>query len=585
VALDAICLAAVSEELRGRITGLRIEKVQQPERDMIILSLRGGDAPACRLLISSGSGDARLHLTGYKFENPSSPPMFCMLLRKHLLGARIINITQPSAERVVKLLLHAPDAMGFVSEKSLIVELIGHHSNIILSDSDGIIIDCMRHIGGEISIRRDVLPGLIYRLPPAQPGKLDPFSVNIGEWQDLFSRAAEKTTDEWLLSNFSALSPLICRELSWRAYGQTDFRIDWVSDAGAALSRAFFSLIGEAVSGRFEPCIITDLYNAPREFSYTRIRQYENAANVQPYENFSAMLDDYFTHAAQIVRFRQRAAATSKTVRTAHDRLIRKLAAQKAELEKTASRSSLRECADIIMANLHLMNKGQSTLVAQDFYSEDGATREIALDHMKTPQQNAQRYYRNYAKAKNTEKFLTEQIQLGENELEYLKSVITGIELADGTQCLSEIRSELSRTGYIKPQKNGKTKQVESQPMRFESSAGMQILAGRNNMQNDRLTLKTAAKSDVWLHAQKSHGAHVIVSCYAETPDEQTLYEAASIAAYFSSARLSGKVPVDYTLVKQVKKPPGGRPGMVKYTDYKTIIAAPDEELVKRLRR
>ena len=584
MALDAICLAAIREELRGRITGMKIDKVQQPERDIILLSLRGTGAPSCRLLISSGTGDARIHLTEFKFENPSSPPMFCMLLRKHLIGAKITNITQPPAERVLKLTLQAPDPMGVSSEKYIIVELIGRSSNIILADCDGIIIGCLRHIGGDLSDKRDVLPGLLYRPPTAQQGKLDPFTVNIDSWQDLFNKSAERTADKWLLSSFSALSPLICRELSWRAYGATDFPIAGIRDGGAALSREFFTLIEQATSGRYEPWVITDACNTPKDFSYTRIMQYENALNTQRYKSFSAMLDNYYTQTAQINRARQKAAATSRTVKNAHDRLIRKLTAQKVELEKTADRNYYRECGDIITANLHLIKKGQGILTALDFYSEDGEMREIALDARKSPQQNAQKYYKDYTKAKNAEKYLTQQIRLGENELEYLRSVITEIELTDGARSLNEVRSELMETGYIKPQKDGKVKPVESEPMRFVSSTGMQILAGKNNMQNDKLTLKTAAKSDIWLHAQKSHGAHVIISCNAATPDETSLFEAASIAAYYSSARSGGKVPVDYTHVKQVKKPAGGRPGMVIYTEYKTIIAMPDEELVKRLR-
>lgn len=583
--LDAICLAAVRKELCERITGMKIDKVQQPERDMIILSLRGGNASPCRLLISSGTGDARVHLTGYKFDNPDAPPMFCMLLRKHLTGARITGITQPSAERALMLKVEAPDAMGVMSEKQLIIELIGRLSNIILTDSEGIIIDCLRRIGGDLSDKRDVLPGLLYRQPAVQPGKYDPFYLTTDKWQELFATATEKTCDKWFLSNITALSPLICRELPWRAYGETDFHFDKINDGGAALKREFFLLMEQASNGMFEPWMIADPDNTPQDYSYTRIRQYENALNVRQFESFSTMLDDYYTRTAQLARIRQRASATSKTVKTARDRLARKLASQHAELEKTASRDRLRECGDIITANFHLMNKGQKTLTALDFYSEDDGMREIALDPLKTPQQNAAKYYKDYNKAKNAEKFLSEQMRLGRNELEYLESVLQEIEIADGARDLSEIRSELGQTGYIKTQKHAKEKPIESMPMRFESSSGMQILAGRNNIQNDKLTLKSASKSDVWLHAQKIHGAHVIISCDGTIPDETTLYEAATIAAYYSSARSGGKVPIDHTLAKFVKKPAGGRPGKVIYTEYSTIIATPDEELVKHLRR
>jgi len=582
--LDAICLAGVREELRGRIRGMKVDKIQQPERDMVILSLRGAGAPPCRLLISAGTGDARVHLTGYRFDNPGSPPMFCMLLRKHLIGARIADIEQPPAERVLGLILEAPDAMGVVTEKRLTVELIGRMSNIILTDRDGIIIDCLRRVGGELSDKRDVLPGLFYRPPKAQQGKIDPLCVTADRWREMFLRADEKTADGWLLSNFTALSPLICRELSWRAYGEADAHIGRIGDGGEALSREFFELTGNAKAGRFEPWVLMDADSALRDFSYTRIMQYENAMDSRRFEDFSAMLDEYYTRAAQQTRVRQRASATLRAVKTARDRLIRKLAAQQAELEKTADRNKYRECGDIITSNMHLMKKGQHVLTAQDFYSGGGASRDIALDPLKTPQQNAAKYYKDYTKAKNAERYLTEQIALGSSELEYLDSVLHELELADGARDLGEIRSELMQTGYVKAQKQAKEKPLPSEPMRFVSSGGMQILAGRNNTQNDKLTLKTASKSDIWLHAQKVHGAHVVISCGGATPDEASLHEAASIAAWFSSARGGGRIPVDYALVKHVKKPPGGRPGMVVYSDHRTIAATPDEALVARLR-
>ncbi|MCL2151370.1 MAG: NFACT family protein [Oscillospiraceae bacterium] len=585
MALDAICLMAVKEELRGRIIGMKVDKVRQPERDIIILSLRGGDAPPCNLLISSGTGDARLHLTEYKFENPGSPPMFCMLLRKHITGARITDITQPPAERVLDLALEAKDAMGLVSEKHLIVELIGRSSNIILTDDGGMIIGCVRHNGGEPFGKRYVLPGLIYHPPPTQQGKQDPLSVSAEKWRELFSQHSEKQIDAWLLANFAALSPLICREILWRAYGELDLLVNRVNDGGEALCTAFFTLMEQAGSGKFEPWMIIDFDNSPRDFSYTRITQYESSLDIRRYESFSKLLDEYYTRSAQILRQSQRAAATSRTVSTARDRLIRKLSLQREELNNTNNRDWYRECGDIIMANLHLMKKGHSVLRAEDFYSEDGGWREIALDTRKSPKQNAEKYYKDYSKAKNALKFLSEQIQLGESELEYLSSVLEEIKLTDSESGLSEIRSELMRTGYIKSQKSAKDKPVESEPTRFESSTGMRIFAGRNNTQNDKLTLKAAARSDIWLHAQKSHGAHVIISCDGEPPDAASLNEAASIAAYYSSARDSGKTPVDYTLVKHVKRRPGGRPGMVIYTDYKTIIATPDEELVSRLKK
>ena len=651
--LDAFCLAAVRAELSGRITGQKIDKVQQPERDIIILSLRGGDRAPCQLLLSAGTGDARAHLTEHRFEHPASPPMFCMLLRKHLTGARIIAVTQPQSERVLELTFETSDSMGIVEDKHMIIEMIGRLSNIILTEDDGLIIDCLRRISDDNMDRRAVLPGLYYNPPQAQEGKIDPLTVNAERWQELFdlssvsaSRSSMSeslacsfginersgqaslnagTIDKWLMAGFTALSPLICRELSRRAYGEIDYRTSVVYDGGSALRREFFALMDIVKSSGFEPWVVVDGENTPKDFSYIRITQYEGVYSVLREENFSKMLDGYYTKTAQAARIKQRASATEKTVKTARDRLVRKLAAQVEELKKTADRETLRQSGDIITANIHLMKKGQTVLNAQDFYSEDGEQRTITLDPLKTPQQNAAKYYKDFTKAKTAEKILSQQIVLGQTELEYLESVLDELSLIESERDLNEIRLELSQSGYVKTHKKETTKEKAGDyaPMRFVSSTGATILAGRNNAQNDKLTLKTASKADVWLHAQKSHGAHVIIK-YTDTrsgagdvdrnatgaagihateaaggaetkpdtgtgtgaaPDETTLFEAAVIAAYYSAARGGGKTVVDYTLVRNVKKPQGGKPGMVIYTDYKTIIVVPDEELVIRLRR
>ena len=584
--LDAICLAAVRNELESRIVGMKIDKVQQPERDIIILSLRGAGEP-CRLLISAGAQDARVHLTQHQFENPSSPPMFCMLLRKHLTGARILSVAQPQAERALEFELQATDAMGAIVGKRLIIELIGRISNVILTDTERII-DCLRRIGGDLSDKRAVLPGMIYRSPPAQAVKTDPYTVGEAEWQRLYNTAIDSAAEKWLLSTFTALSPLICREISWRASGDTGMRLsggkDADADADAALRREFFKLIGAARAGAFEPWSIADDDGSPQDFSFTPIMQYEGALRIKREESFSEMLDGFFTKKTQQERVRQRASAMFKAMNTAKDRLVRKLAAQREDMAKAAQRDAMRECGDIITANFHLIAKGQSELTAQDFYRGDGAVRTIALDPLKTPQQNAAKYYKEYSKAKNTEKYLEQQIKLGDSELAYLESVVHEINLAEGERDLNEIRAELEHTGYIKTRRKTKEKQAATAPMRFTSSAGLEILAGRNNTQNDALTLKTAQKSDIWLHAQKQNGAHVIISCGGAEPDEASLLEAAAIAAYYSSGSASGKTAVDYAQVKHVKKPSGGRPGMVIYTNYKTVIVSPDGQLAEKLR-
>jgi len=524
-----------------------------------------------------------------------------MLLRKHLTGARIINISQPPAERVLFFELETLSALGERTEKRLIVELIGRQPNIILTDSDDIIIDCLRRIGGELNEKRSVLPGLLYRPPQPQEGKRNPLDMTGESFDELLKNAKDEPIEKWLISTFTAFSPLICREILWRAYGDTDVRVGAVDDNGEALLNTFLSLTKKVNSNEFEPWLIYSDAGKPYDFSYTHIKQYEKKYFSKRERDFSHLLDSFFTLSGQQKRISQRSAATLKVMTNARDRQSRKLTAQKTEMEETTKRDYLRECGDLITANLHTLKKGQSFFVADDFFADAGSVREIKLDALKTPQQNAAKYYKAYTKAKNARSFLTLQIQNGEKELMYIESVIEQLKRAENEQDLNEIRNELSQTGYLRQprqpghqlqgkqqkgraQKKVKTRHSESKPHRFISSSGLRIFAGKNNMQNDMLTLKSAARSDIWFHAQKIHGSHVIISCAGTTPDDYTIKEAATIAAYYSAARSNGKVPVDYTLVKNVKKPSGGRPGMVIYNDFKTILAVPDEELVKRLR-
>jgi predicted ribosome quality control (RQC) complex YloA/Tae2 family protein len=584
--LDAICLSAIRIELEKEIVGLRIDKVQQPERDELLLSIRGFGRTV-HLLISAGTGNARVHLTDAHFENPQTPPMFCMLMRKHITGAKIAAVTQPPFERVIDFQLDAVDAMGVSYEKHLILELMGRYSNIILTGSDGVIIDCLRRVDTLMSEKRQILPGLLYRLPPTQ-GKLEISDVSELEfYQMLRSVHKEKTVDKWLLDTFSGFSPLICRELVCRAYGETDLRLHKVIevDGGRKLAVAFSALKEVVIAGRFVPWMLIDSSGKPRDFSYMEIVQYEGIYTGERADSFSMLLDEYYTRRDKAERVRQRGAAITKTVRNALDRAIRKLAVQSEELKTTTERERMRQFGDIITANLYQMQKGMTELHTVDFYSPDNEICVIPLDPLKTPQQNAAKYYKNYTKAKTAEKYLTEQIRLGRTEVAYLESVLEEISKAEGERDLSEIRQELIDSGYIrKPKTSKKDRRVEQRPMHFVSSSGMDIWVGKNNAQNDRLTLKTAFKSDMWLHTQKIHGSHVIISCGGSMPDERTLTEAAELAAYYSQGRDSANVPVDYTPVKFVKKPAGSRPGMVIYTNYKTLYVTPDENVAERLR-
>jgi len=582
--LDAITLYALAGELRGAVQGAKIDKVQQPERDTLLLSLRAG-GQNLKLLISAGSGTARVHLSTQSYENPQTPPMFCMLLRKHLVGARIAGIAQPNMERLLIFDLDTHDEMGVETKKQLIVEMMGRNSNIILTEADGHIIDCLRRVDGDMSRARQVLPGLLYRLPPEQqkPGF---FSLSSGERSLLWQNAdPEKFADKWLLDSFSGISPLTCRELCYFASGDTSKPITGFSAAErAAFLSGMDALERRVRESDFIPTMIIS-EEKPMDFSFMPVTQYENACEVTSYADFSRLLEEYYTKRDKQEQIRRKSQTLLKSVRSAHERELRKLSLRRGELLKTGERELLRKQGDLITANIYRIQKGDRTLEADDYYEEDSPRIRISLDPLKTPQQNAAGYYKEYNKAKTAEKYLTELIEKGENEEKYLASVMDELQRAENERDLADIRRELTETGYIRRQRTAKREKIrETTPLRFFSGSGTEILVGRNNIQNDTLTTKTARRTDMWLHVQKLHGSHVIVSSQGKEPDAQTLFEAATLAAYYSQGRGGGKVPVDYTQVRFVKKPSGSMPGMVTYSDYRTIIVTPDEKLVESLK-
>ena len=573
--LDAICLQGVVGELAPQLTGSRIEKIQQPARDQLVLLLRGSR----RLLLNAGANQPRLHLTAQLRDNPSQPPMFCMLLRKHLSGGIIESVRQEPLERVVTLTVLAADELGERSRFTLVWEGMPRRANLILCDRDGRIIDCLRRIDLESEQDRQVLPGLFYRLP-ARQNKRSPLTVTEEEFAALLSHTApDAPLDGWLLDTFTAISPLVARELTARACGSTDAP----ASQGAALWTVFAQWRNAVNYSHFTPTLIKR-NGALADFTYGPILQYGPAAETEVYDTFSHLLDDFYEKREQAERVRQKGQDLLKTATTARDRVRRKLAAQEKELSACLDRDRLRICGELITANLYRMERGQSRLTAQNYYDENCADMDIPLDVRLSPQENAARYFKQYAKAKTAEKYLTAQLQKGGEELQYLESVLQELSQAESEQDFNDIRTELTDGGYIR--QRGKKQsgfQRASRPREFRTSAGLRVLVGRSNRQNDRLTTKDADKRDLWLHTQKIHGSHVILCTGGAEPDEQSLMEAASLAAYFSQAQGSAKVPVDYTPVKFVKKPAGARPGMVVYTTYQTLLADPDESLVKRL--
>lgn len=583
--LDALCLSGVVHELQNALSGAKIDKIYQPGRDEVVLALR---APAgnVKLLLSANPSHPRAHLTQISRENPDKPPMFCMLLRKHLSGARLLELVQPPMERVVDLRLEALDELGDRVERRLVLEAMGRHSNLILLDGEGRIMDCLRRVDSDMSARRQVLPGLFYRLPPAQE-KLDPSSLDRAALESALAAAPEESqADKWLLDTFGGLSPLICRELAFRAGGATDARLHQMGEGGRSrLLDELEGLLRSVQENSFTP-VMLEKEGHPSDFTFQPISQYGPAVSCVPFPSFSALLDRFYEQRENQERVRQRGQDLIRSVTNARDRAARKIGLQEQELAATRDRERLRQFGDIITSNLHAMEKGMSRLTAADFYDPECPQIHIPLDPLLTPQQNAAKYYKEYNKAKTAESILTLQLEKGRRDLDYLNSVLEAIALAEGERDLQEIRQELTDTGYLRrPSKaRDRGKRVASKPMEFRSSSGLRISVGKNNTQNDLLTTKQAFKSDLWFHTQKIHGSHVILWTEGRAPDLQSLNEAACLAAWFSQARGASRVPVDYTPVKYVKKPNGARPGMVTYTTYETAWVTPREELVKELR-
>ena len=571
--LDALCLTAVAGEVRAAVQGGKIDKIYQPTRDEVVLYIRG-PAGNVRLLLSANPGHPRAHLTERNRENPEQPPMFCMLLRKHLQGARILELNQPPLERILDFRLETLDELGDRVERRLVLEAMGRSANLLLLDGEGRIVDCTRRVDGDLARgQRQLLPGLFYRQPPAVD-KLNPFTLSPEELRLVLSNPLGKAWDKLLLDSFTGLSPLVARELAFRAGDDSEKLAAELEKLGKAVEENHFTAYLLVREGK------------PVDFTFLPVLQYGPETESIPQESFSALLDDFFSDRESAERVRQRGQDLVKSVTSARDRTARKLGNQARELEATKNRERLRELGDILTSNLHLMERGMSTFRTMDFYDPEGGEVDIPLDPLLTPQQNAAKYYKEYNKAKTAEEMLTIQIEKGEKELEYLNSVLENIALAEGEKDLQEIRQELTETGYLRRPKTAakRAKRVSGKPMEFRSSSGLRISVGKNNSQNDLLTTKLAYKSDIWLHTQKIHGSHVILWLEGGEADAQSLTEAAQLAAYFSQARDGSKVPVDYTPVKYVKKPAGARPGMVVYTTYQTAVVEPDAELAKKLR-
>ena len=571
MAFDAVFLSAVLAEVRERCLGARVDKIHQPSRDTLILHLRSRDSRE-KLLFAVNPTAPRLHLTSASPENPAEPPMFCMLLRKHLLGARLTEITQLPMERAAFFTFDCTDEMGDAVQKQLAAELMGRTCNLYLLAPDGRILDCLRRIGLDETTRRPALPGLKY-IPPEPVAKENP--LESPDFAAILDRPGADVLADRLMDTLGGLSPLVCREAALFAAGDIDARVSALDREDTARKLAdFFREYG----AHPRPYYYAAPDGTPKQFAFCPIQQY---GSCQKAESFGALLDGYYTLRDRKDAMRQKSQSVRKTVQNLCTRLTRKLAIQEKELQATYDRERLRQLGDILTANLHRVVKGQTVISCEDFYDEEMKMVDIPLSPILSPQQNAAKFYKDYTRMKNAEKELTHQISLGQTELEYLKSVLEELNRAQNEAELEEIRRELSDGGYLR-QDGGKkrVKQGKLAPMRFVSTDGYPIYVGRNNRQNEELTFKLARKDDIWCHASKVHGSHVIISCAGTTPPDNTITQAAQLAAYYAETTGGRNVPVDVTPVKQVKKIPNGKPGMVIYHTYKTVIANPYADIV-----
>lgn len=569
----------VKQELMP-LVGARADKIYQPSREELVLSLRTPRDGAKKLIISANSAAARVNLTAQSFDNPQSPPMFCMLMRKHLCGGKLLDIRQDGLERILCFDFECTNEIGDTVINTLIAEVMGRRSNIILV-RDGRVVDSIKRITDEISSVRRVLPNIPYETPPREQ-RLNLLEVTPKQVWERLSGNTERLSKR-LCSVLEGVSPIFARECAWYAAKDVEAVCAELSESARDRTLFFLARAKRALDGEPDFTVVSDLNGVKKDFCFMNIEQYSTAMLITKAESANALLDGFFAAADRSERTKQRARDLLRLLVNTYERIARRTELQKKELAECGEREVFRVCGDLINANIWRLEKGMTKCTLEDFAT--GEPREITLDARLTPAQNAQKYYSEYRKLDTAEKMLTGLIKKGEEELVYIDSVFDAASRTENELELAEIRKELRAGGYLRgAEKPEERVKKLSEPLRFRSSDGFEILVGKNNRQNDQLTLKTAKATDLWLHTQGIAGSHVIIKTDGKQPPEQTIFEAAQLAAYHSKGRSGSQVPVDCTAVKFVKKPAGAKPGMVIFTNNKTLFVTPGEELVESLR-
>lgn len=567
---DGIVTKAVSDELNRTIAGGRIFKIYQPSRDTIIFHIRAGSVNY-KLLLSCNANSARVHLTDTEFENPINPPMFCMLLRKHLSGGTVLNIEFMNFERILRFHVEVTDELGDKSEKQLVIEIMGRHSNIILLNSSGVIIDSVKHVDHYINRFREIMPARHYILPPAQD-KANPFEIDYDKFVGSI-RNEEKGLAKILLSSILGFSPVLCREVCAQASIDPDTPPKYLGDAKLlSLANILKKLTENLKKQIYSPCVAVDMSTGKYvDFHAITLSQFES---VTAFKSISEAIDCFYREREIKEQIKNKSSDISRIIKQSIERCEKKIRIHVSTLEKSSDMEKYRLYGELITANIHSLKKGMKNCSLYNYYDPDGSYVDIPLDETRTPQENAQWYFKKYNKAKTAGQYAREQLKQAKWELKYLENVLYSLEEADSAESIEEIREELREQGYIRKTNRRRKKPNKSQPLTFMTSDGYPIWVGRNNVQNDELTFKMSGPGDLWLHTKNIPGSHVIAKIPDPIPDK-ALLEAAGLAAWFSKAKNSSRVEVDYTRVKYVRKPPGAKPGMVVYVNYHTVIVDP----------
>lgn len=584
MAFDGITVSAIKAEIEDKILGGRIDKVYQPEKDEIILGIRSM-GQAYKLLLTSNASNPKFHFTQTNPSNPMTPPLFCMVMRKHLQSGKIIKIEQPDFDRILNIYVESLNELGDYSVKKLVLEIMGRHSNIILTDENNTILDCIKHIGHDTSSVREVLPGREYTLPPSQ-GKINTLELDDNNFKEVLGNNPSFEIQSVIYKNYTGISPIAASEICYRANVNGSTPVEALTDIQKeVIFNEFAKLVEDIKANRFYPESITNEKGKTIDFSPIEMSQF-NGFEIKKYTSISELIESFYANRDFAYRIGQKTQDLRKLITQNIERCIRKKDIQMQTLRSIKNRDELRLKGELLTANIYSIKKGMTTVELPNYYSENQELVAIELDSNKTPSENAQKYYKAYNKAKRTFEALKDQIKSNDEELAYLESVLTSVNNCTDEHDVKEIRRELREEGYVKKVKNQKDKSKKhSVPLHFISQDGFDIYVGKNNIQNDELTLKFARPRDIWMHTKNIPGSHVIIVANGHTIPDTTLNEGAMLSAFYSKAKNSSKVPVDYTEKKNVKKPNGSKPGFVIYETNKTAYITTSEEEIKKIRR